>query len=107
MEAVDFKNGLKEIKESLKGLTLQLVHETGFKPFFNLREFGNAILAEEAKGNDFRVNRVTTQNGYEGVKSFSHLLDLLQSNTVTSVQFESFYNIKTTSEFIRSFGSLD
>ncbi len=107
MTATEFKNGIKEIKESIRGLTLQLVHANGYRPYFNLREFGNAILNEEVKGNDFKVNQVWTTDGIVGVKSIQHLIELIKTTTVTAIQFESFYNYKTTEEFIRSFGSLD
>jgi kynurenine formamidase len=107
MRATEFKNGIKEIKENLKGLTLQLVHAHGYRPYFNLREFGNAILNEEAKGNDFRVNQVWTSEGILGVKSLNHLAELIKTGKVTAVQFESYYEYKTKEEFIRSFGSLD
>jgi hypothetical protein len=91
----------------LKGLTLQLVHANGYRPYFNLKEFGNAILNEEAKGNDFRINKVWTIEGTTGVKSISHLLELINTKNVTAIQFESFYNYKTTEEYIRGFGALD
>jgi len=107
MNATDFKNEIKEIKENLKGLTLQLVHASGYKPYFNLREFGFAILDEEIKGNDFRVNQVWTNEGTIGVKSIKHLVELIKTNSVTAIQFESFCNYQTTEGFIRSFGALD
>lgn len=107
MTATEFKNGIKEIKENLRGLTLQLVHTNGYRPYFNLREFGNAILNEEAKGNDFRVNQVWTSEGILGVKSIQHLAELIKTRKVTAIQFESYYEYKTKEEFIRSFGSLD
>jgi hypothetical protein len=107
MNATEFKNGIREIKESLKGLTLQLVHANGYRPYFNLREFGFAILDEEEKGNDFRINQVWTIEGTIGVKSIKHLVELIKTNSVTAIQFESFYNYKTTEGFIRSFGALD
>lgn len=107
MTASEFKNGIKEIKENLRGLTLQLVHAHGYRPYFNLREFGSAILNEEAKGNDFRINQVWTKDGIVGVKSIQHLAELIKTTTVTAIQFESYYEYKTKEEFIRSFGSLD
>jgi hypothetical protein len=107
MTATEFKNGIKEIKENLKGLTLQLVNKNGYKPYFNLREFGFAILDEERKGNDFRVNQVWTLEGTVGVKSIQHLIELISTKTVTAIQFESFWNPKSTEEIIRSFGALD
>jgi len=107
MTATEFKNGLIEIKENLKGLTLQLVNTNGYKPYFNLKEFGFAILDEEAKGNDFRIKKVWTIDGSTGVKSIKHLVELIRTNSVTAIQFESFYNYKTTEGFVRSFGALD
>jgi hypothetical protein len=107
MNATDFKNGIKEIKENLKGLTLQLIHANGYRPYFNLKDFGFAILDEEKKGNDFRVNQVWTNEGTVGVKSIKHLVELITNETVTAIQFESFYNHKSTEGFIRSFGALD
>ncbi|MEC4005505.1 hypothetical protein OX283_012615 [Flavobacterium sp. SUN052] len=107
MTAIEFKDGLKEIKENLKGLTLQLVHSNGYRPYFNLREFGLAILHEESKGNDFRINQVWTKEGTVGVQSIKHLVELIKTNCVTAIQFESYWNPKTTEEFIRSFGALD
>ena len=107
MTATEFKNGIKEIKENLKGLTLQLVHANGYRPYFNLREFGFAILDEEKKGNDFRINQVWTIDGTVGVQSIKHLVELIKTNSVKAIQFESFYNYKTNDEYIRSFGALD
>jgi hypothetical protein len=107
MIATDFKLELREIKENLKGLTLQLVTKNGYRPYFNLKEFGNAILNEESKGNDFRINQVWTKAGIVGVKSIKALVELIKTETVTAIQFESFYNYQTTEGFIRSFGALD
>lgn len=107
MTASEFKNGIKEIKENLRGLTLQLVHANGYRPYNSLKEFGNAILNEEAKGNDFRINQVWTTEGVIGVKSLKNLIELIKTNSVTAIQFESYYEYKTNEEFIRSFGSLD
>ena len=107
MTATDFKLGLREIKENLKGLTLQLVTKNGYRPYFNLKDFGNAVLNEESKGNDFRINQVWTIGGTVSVKSIRSLAELIKTETVTGIQFESFYNHNTTEGFIRSFGALD
>ena len=107
MTATDFKQELKEIKNSLRGLTLQLVTKNGHRPYFNLKDFGNAILSEESKGNDFRINQVWTNSGTSSVKSIKSLAELIKTNTVTAIQFESFWNPKTQEEYIRSFGALD
>ena len=107
MTATDFKNGIKEIKESLKGLTLQVVNSHGYRPYFTLNDFGNAILAEEKKGNDFRINQVWTSEGTVGVKSLKQLAELIKTTNVNAIQFESFYNHTTSEGYIRSFGALD
>jgi hypothetical protein len=107
MKATEFKSEIKEIKENLKGLTLQLVTKNGYRPYFNLKEFGNAILEEENKGNDFRINQVWTKAGIVGAKSIKALAELIKTETVTAIQFESFFNYSTTEKFIRSFGALD
>lgn len=107
MTATDFKLELREIKESLKGLTLQLVTQNGYRPYFSLKDFGNAILKEELRGNDFRINQVWTDYGTLSVKSIKNLGELIRTNSVTAIQFESFWNPKTDEEYIRSFGALD
>ena len=107
MRATEFKTEIKGIRENLRGLTLQLVHSNGYKPYFNLRDFGNAILEEEKKGNDFRINQVWTKAGIVGAKSIKALAELIKTESVTAIQFESFYNQTSTEGFIRSFGALD
>ncbi|MEN9908932.1 MAG: hypothetical protein RLZZ540_2081 [Bacteroidota bacterium] len=107
MKATEFKSEIKDIKENLRGLTLQLVTKNGYRPYFNLKEFGNAILEEEQKGNDFRINQVWTKAGIVGTKSIKALAELIKTQTVTAIQFESFFNCNTTEEYIRSFGALD
>lgn len=90
MTATDFKLELREIKESLKGLTLQLVTQNGYRPYYSLKDFGNAILNEEAKGNDFRINEVWTECGTISAKSSKNLAELFKTNVITGIQFESF-----------------
>lgn len=107
MNSTEFKNGIKEIKENLRGLTLQLVHTKGYKPYFTLKEFGIAVLEEEKKGNDFRINQVWTSEGTVGVKSLKQLVEVIKIKNVEAIQFESFYNNETTEGYIRSFGALD
>lgn len=107
MKATEFKSEIKDIKENLRGLTLQLVTKNGYRPYFNLKEFGNAILEEEQKGNDFRINQVWTKAGIVGAKSIKALAELIKTQTVTAIQFESFFNCNTTEKYIRSFGALD
>ena len=107
MNATDFKTEIKDIKENLRGLTLQLVTRNGYRPYFNLKEFGNAILEEEQKGNDFRINQVWTKAGIVGAKSIKVLAELIKTESVTAIQFESFFNYSTSEEYIRSFGALD
>ena len=84
-----------------------MVTTNGYRPYFNLKDFGNAILDEEKKGNDFRINQVWTKAGIVGAKSIKALAELIKTESVTAIQFESFLNCKTTEDFIRSFGALD
>lgn len=91
----------------LRGLTLQLVNANGYRPYSTLKEFGNAILTEEQRGNDIRINQVWTSEGTVGVKSIKHLVEVIRTSNVTAIQFESFYNHTTIEGFIRSFGALD
>jgi hypothetical protein len=107
MKATEFKTEIKDIKENLRGLTLQLVNTKGYKPYFNLKDFGNAILEEEKKGNDFRINQVWTKAGIVGAKSIKALAELIKTSSVIAIQFESYYNHTTAEGFIRSFGALD
>ncbi|CAM4388931.1 hypothetical protein [Flavobacterium terrigena] len=107
MNAAEFKNGIRLIKENLKGLTLQLANSNGYISFKTLNEFGGAILEEEKKGYDFRIKKVWTIDGSVGVKSIKHLAELFKTSNVTAIQFESFWNPKTKEEFMRSFGALD
>lgn len=107
MKATEFKSEIKDIKENLRGLTLQLVTKNGYRPYFNLKEFGNAILEEEQKGNDFRINQVWTKAGIIGAKSIKSLAELIKTESVTAIQFESFFNCSTPEQYIRSFGALD
>ncbi|MCM0666395.1 hypothetical protein [Flavobacterium tyrosinilyticum] len=107
MIATEFKSEIKDIKENLRGLTLQLVTKNGYRPYSNLKEFGNAILEEERKGNDFRINQVWTKAGIVGAKSIKALAELFKTESVIAIQFESFYNQTSTEGFIRGFGALD
>ncbi|MES2515193.1 MAG: hypothetical protein V4580_13665 [Bacteroidota bacterium] len=107
MNASEFKTGIKEIKENLKGLTLQLNNAYSTRPYKTLYEFGNAILNEEKKGNDFRINWVWTSAGILSVKSISHLSQLFSTEKITGVSFEAYYQSKDFSDYLRTGFSLN
>ena len=101
MSPYEFKTGLKEIKENLKGLTLQLINAHSAKPYTSLNEFGNAILHEEANGNSFMINQVWVNDSVVIVKSINQLQELLLNGNVSAVQFEAYYQPKDFSGYLR------
>ena len=107
MNATEFKSGIKQIKDCLKGITLQFKTKNQIMPYFSLREFGNAILNEEAKGNAFKINFAFTENGLVGIQSLSHLAELIGSKIVTGVQIESYKECSNMWDAMAAFGGLD
>lgn len=101
MTAEEFKNGIKEIKENLRGLTIQFVTKHSVIPYKNLREFGEAILKEESFGHDFSVNRIWTVDGSKTVSTLSQLKELFKTERITGVSFEAYYQPKSFNESIR------
>jgi hypothetical protein len=107
MDAQEFKIKIKEIKENLRGITIQFVSKYSIKPLRTLKEFGEAILEQEKFGNSFCINQVWTNNGIVIVKSFKDFESMLKVGMVTGVRVVSYYEPKNKCELIRSFGSLD
>ena len=101
MTSAEFKTGIKEIQENLRGLTIQFVTKNSIKPYKNLREFGEAVLKEESYGHAFFVNRVWTNDGSKQVSTLSKLKELFKTETITGVSFESSYQPKDFSEALR------
>lgn len=107
MEAQEFKNNLKIVKESLRGLTISFSTKYSSIPYKSLREFGNAVLEQESFGYSFGITNVKTSNGLIRVNSFLQLLDLLTTEIVQVVQFCSFREYVGMEDLIRSGGRLD
>ena len=99
MTATEFKTGIKELKGSLKNLTLQLINSHSVRPYSTLREFGNAILNEEKNGNSFCINQAFTNSGVVKVNSINQLAQLLVNGTVTvtGIQFEAYHDYSSNS----------
>lgn len=107
MEASEFKNKIKSIKESLRGVTIQFASKYSTKPLKTLNEFGQAILEQEKFGNSFSINQVWTATEIIIIKSFSDFEAMLESGIVTGVRVVAYYEPKDECEAMRSFGSLD
>ncbi|MES2566996.1 MAG: hypothetical protein V4565_09030 [Bacteroidota bacterium] len=102
MTAIEFKNKLKDIKENLRGLTIQFVTEYSVRPYTCLQAFGMAVLDQENRGNDFRIDRVWTNEGNIPVNSFEQLVDLFNSKKIKCVTFEAFYQPKDIAQLMRN-----
>lgn len=107
MNATEFKQRIKSIKDSLRGVTIQFVSKYSVRPLRTLRDFGYAILEQEKYGNSFNVGRVWTTEGIKSVKSFDELTDMLNQGIVTGICVVAYYETQNECERIRSYGSLD
>ena len=107
MEATEFKTKIKEVKELLKGKTIQFISKNSVRPCNTLKEFGEAILEQEKYGQSFSFGQIWTVEGIKYVKSFSDLVNQLKSGVVTALQVKAYYAPKNEAEYMRSFGSLD
>ena len=101
MTAIEFKTGIIELKENLKGLTLQFIKPNSVRPYQTLREFGNAILNEEKNGYEFRINQAWTETGVVRVNSIEALSSLFLNEKITGVSFEAYYQPKDLADYIR------
>lgn len=90
MKATEFKSEIKKLKNQLKGITLQLINSNSAIPYNTLREFGNAVLNEESKGNSLAVSQVWTNEGTLPVTSLSQLAQLFLNKTITGIQFRTY-----------------
>ena len=106
MKASDFKSEIKKLKNNLRGLTLQLVTSNSVTPFNTPKSFGNMILQEEQKGSSFRISQVWTSEGIIKITSIKELTKLFVTNTITGIQFKSFF-IEPTDCLKYSIGRLD
>ena len=107
MNASEFKSALKDVKENLKGITIQFCTKYSVRPYFNLKEFGQAVLNEEANGNDFRISRAWTKEGSFQISSFEQFKEWFNAGKITGVTFESYYEPKDFADFIRHGYSLN
>ncbi len=106
MEAVEFKNNLKMIKESLRGLRISFSTKYASRCYTSLNSFGNAVLEQEQYGLHFGINNVKTPNGIIRIDSFLQLLDILKSQVVEVVSFSSYREYNGMSDLVRC-GRLD
>lgn len=107
MEAQEFKTKIKEIKDLIKGKTVQFVTKNRTCPIYTLKDFGMAILEQEQIGHSFSIGQVWTNEGIQFVKSFNDFVTLLKSGIVTGFRVSAYYQPKDEYEYMRSFGSLD
>ena len=108
MKASEFKSGLKELKNYLKGVTLSIQTKYSICPYRTLNAFGHEVLKQESFGKSFSIQSVWTSEGIMSVDTFQDLLNLCKSSTVTGVRFNAFVEeAYDECSYIRSFGSLD
>lgn len=101
MKASEFKPILKEIKENLRGITIQFVTEYSVRPYHTLREFGEAVLEQEKYGNGFSLKMVWTKEGSNPISSWEQLKEYFKTGKVTCVTFSAQYEHKDLSDYIR------
>lgn len=106
MTAFQFKLQLKNIKEDLKGLTIQFCSDGNVTPFKTLKEFGNAVLEAQNKNNDFHILRVWNNGVVKSVSSFDQLKKEIK-NGANAVSFSANKDYKTFSNAMSSDGFLD
>lgn len=106
MKAVEFKNNIKQIKDQLRGLTIQMITKYATTPHKSLKSFGEAILEQESYGYDFTVSQAWTNDGIVDIRSFNDLLELLKTKSVRAIQVCTYKPYNGFSDLVRS-GSLD
>ena len=108
MEASEFKNGIKELKSYLKGVTLSIQTKYSICPYKTLNAFGHEVLNQESIGKSFSIQSVWTSEGIKSVSTFQDLLNLFKSSTVTGIRFNAYVEeVYDECSFIRSWGRLD
>jgi len=114
MNITEFKTGLKQVADQLRGLTLQLTTINGTMPYKSLKQFGTGILSAEANGLNVEIKRAWIQDTNQvdeiakPVTTFMELVELLSAGIVVGVGFETVAPIPASiDEYISSFGSLD
>ena len=89
MNPTEFKKGLTENKETLRGVTLQLINGNNVTPYTTLKGFGLTVLDCTEKGRHFCINQVWTNEGIEKVSTFKQLALIAQTKTITAVSFST------------------
>ena len=102
MKASEFKTEIKRIKEILKGMRIQFVTKNSVMPYTSLREFGNSVLEQESRGNDFRISRAWTNEGSEVINTFEQFMELFNTKNLTCVTFEAYYEPKDFADYLRN-----
>ena len=106
MEAREFKNNLKMIKDNLRGLTISFSTKYSSAPYKSLKSFGEAVLEQEKFGYHFGITNVKTTAGFVRVDTFLQLLDVLATEVVEVVCFNSYKEYRGMADLVRS-GRLD
>ena len=107
MEAQEFKSRIKEIKELLRGLTIQFCSKNHIRPFYTLLDFGSEILKHADFGHSFSVSQVWIGREVKAIEHFEDFISVLQGGNVTAVRVNAFHEDKSEFEFMRNFASLD
>lgn len=107
MEAQEFKTRIKEIKNSLKGITLKIHSKYSSVPYYTLHDFGHAVLRFESKGMGFGIMHVWVGNTLTRITGFEHMVQLLQDGSVTGILFSARYEAKDEQDWMRMSGPLD
>jgi hypothetical protein len=104
----EFKAILRILRNSLRGKTLQIVSATSVRPYSSLKDFGNAILAEEQAGRSLSITQAWSNEGIIKITSLHQLAQLLITTTITAIQFKSQFNHNTFESSLRyDFGTTE
>lgn len=106
MDAIEFKNNLKMIKESLIGYKISFSTKYSSICYNSLKSFGNAVLEQEKYGYHFGITNVKTSEGFIRVESFLQLLDIIKIHVVEVIQFCTYTEYKGMGDLVNS-GRLD
>jgi hypothetical protein len=108
MEAQEFKTKIKEIKDLIKGVKLQIVQQRGFQQSYDtLNEFGKTILEKEKQGYSFKLYWLSTDGEREYNHSFEELIEKLKEGVVTFISFMAYVEYKNECERVQNSGRLD
>lgn len=102
-----FLNSVKEVKESLRGLYLEIQIGRNRNRYTTLKDFGNALIDADKKGLELSLGSVFTDKHYsifdvEGVKTFSELVNRIKNDNVKMVIFYASYIAKDKADYINN-----